>query len=188
MMKKIVLIFCVVLLFLLPLSASGEDKKNYVALKPGLYTFDDRLRDADFRTGFLGELVYGYYLLPNFVLEGGTGYFHDGVNKSYGNSIKGIPVFLTAKAVYLLKKTEFLAGGGIGVYFTKLHAKVNGVLADERDTVFGVHLSLGANYNISPAVFIGLEGKYLFTEKADFSVLESRLNGHTITVNFGFRF
>ena len=188
MIKKMFLTFGVALIFLMPLSASGEDKKNYVALKPGLYTFADSLRDADFRTGFVGELVYGYYLLPNLVLEGGTGYFHDGVNKTYGNNIKGIPVFLTAKAVYPLKKAEFLAGGGIGVYFTKVHAKFNGVLGDNHDTVFGAHLSLGANYNISPAVFIGLEGKYLFTEKADFKVLESRLNGHTITVNCGFRF
>ncbi|MBM4140087.1 MAG: porin family protein [Nitrospira sp.] len=187
-MKKIALICSIIIIFLIPNLSPGEEKKNYVMLKPGIYTFTGGVRDADFRKGFISEAVYGYYLHPNLILEGGTGYFHDGVNKTYGNDIKGIPIFLTAKAVYPLKMVEFLAGCGIGVYFVKFHGKINSIVTDARDTIFGSHISLGANFNVSSATFIGIEGKYLFTDKADFKILRSHLDGYTLTANFGFRF
>lgn len=187
-MERRILMACIILILLLPVTASGQEKKNYLALKTGLYTFKSDIREADIATGFDGELVYGYYLHRNFVLEGGTGYFHDGVNKVFGNEVKGFPIILTAKGIYPLKWGELLAGGGVGVYFTRFHGEVRSVFADVGDTLFGGHLTAGANLDISRTLFIGLEGNYIFTGKADFKVLETNLNGYIITASLGFRF
>lgn len=187
-MKVKLLMTAVVLTLLLPISASGQEKKNYIMLKSGLYTFKSDLREADFATGFNGEVAYGRYLHPNFVLEGGTGYFHDGVNKVYGNDVQGTPIILTAKGVYPFKGWELFAGGGIGIYPTKFHGSVHGNLADARDTLFGGHLLTGANLDVSRSLFLGIEGKYIFTSTGDFKVFEATLNGYTVNLSLGLRF
>jgi opacity protein-like surface antigen len=164
------------------------EKKNYLAIRSGLYTMTDGLRDATLATGFDGEIVYGRYLHPNLILEIGTGYFHDGVNKGYGNSIKEEPILLTVKAVYPLQSLELFAGGGPGFYFTKFHGRVNGVIGDKSDNVFGGHVVVGAQYALSRLFFFGVEGRYIMTEKANFVVFSPRLDGYTVTGSFGFRF
>jgi opacity protein-like surface antigen len=188
-MKRI-LLFGIVLLLLVPLQALGMERNNYLSIRSGIYHFTDGLRDATFATGFDGEVAYGRYLHPNLILEIATGYFHNGVNKGYGNSIKGEPVLLTAKAVYPVQRVELYAGGGPGVYFTKFHGMVNGIVADKdkSDTVFGGHIVAGVQYALSSLFFFGLEGKYIFTQKADFMIFNPRLDGYTLTGSFGFRF
>ncbi|MFI5294560.1 MAG: hypothetical protein ACHQ0Y_05985 [Thermodesulfovibrionales bacterium] len=176
------------LIFLHPLSSWGAEKNNYLLLKGGTYTFMDSLKDANLATGFDGELAYGRYILPNLVLEGATGYFHDGVNKGYGNDVKGIPVTLTAKGVYPIKDFEPFVGAGIGVYFTKFHGKVKGTVNDVSRTIPGGHVVIGSYYNFTQSLFAGVEGKYIFTEKADFGTLRTSLNGFTATATFGYRF
>ncbi len=42
--------------------------------------------------------------------------------------------------------------------------------------------------NILPVIFLGIEGKYIVTDKAEFNVFSPHLSGYTITSNFGFRF
>lgn len=188
-MKKKSLAMTVALLLLLPLAISAQEKKNYLVAKAGLYTFTDRLDEADFKTGFDGAVLYGYYLRRNFVLEGGVGYFHDGVNEDFGNEIRGIPVTLTAKGVYHYRNVELFAGGGVGIYFAEFHGKVkNDFIDSATDTVFGGHIVAGATKDLLRAFFIGLEGKYIFTETADFTVMRSRLDGYIISTFLGFRF
>ncbi len=186
-MKRI-LFLGITLLMLLPLPASGVENSNYVSIRSGLYTFTDGLKDATLDTGFAGEVAYGRYLHPNIILEIATAYYHDGVNKGYGNSIKAEPILLTLKAVYPLEPFEFYAGGGGGFYFTKFHGMVNGVVGDKSDNVYGAHAVAGIQYALSSRFFVGLEGKYIFTEKADFVVFRPRLDGYTYTAHFGFRF
>ena len=185
-MKRI-LFFGIFLLLLVPLQASGIERNNYLSIRAGLYTFTDGLKDATLATGFDGEVAYGRYLHPNLILEIATGYFHDGVNKGYGNSIKGEPILLTAKAVYPLHPVELYAGGGAGLYFTKFHGLVNGIVGDKSDNVFGAHVVAGVQYDISSRFFFGVEGRYIFTEKADYVVFKPRLDGYTVTGSFGFR-
>ncbi|MFQ5990754.1 MAG: outer membrane beta-barrel protein, partial [Candidatus Methylomirabilales bacterium] len=185
-MNRIVLILVTVLIFLLPLSALGQDKPNFFAVKAGLYVFTGDLEDAghDEDDGFNGEIAYGYYLHPNFALEGGTGYFHE--RTSEGNDIRGVPLLLTAKGIYPIKNVELFAGGGINVSFAKFRSEVDGVFADDTDTVFGGHFLIGANLDVLSTVFIGFEGKYLFTDEAEFNDVEADLNGFTIMAALGF--
>ncbi len=186
--RKISLMVIFVLVLALPLASSAQDKKNYFVIKGGTYTFTDSLKDANFATGFDGELGYGRYVLPNLALEGAVGYFHDGVNKGYGNDIKAIPVTLTAKLVMPLKNFEPFAGIGAGFYFAKFHGLVNEVVTDASKTVFGGHAVIGSYYNFSSSIFAGVEGRYIVTEKTDFGALRSSLNGFTATADLGYRF
>ncbi len=176
------------LFFLLPINSWGEEKKNYIVLKGGTYTFMDSLKDANFSTGFDAELAYGHYVLSNLVLEGAAGYVHDGVNKGYGNDIKVIPVTLTAKVVLPLARIEPFVGAGIGLYFTKFHGKVEETVTDVSKTLAGGHVAAGSYYNISSSLFAGVEGKYVVTEEADFGRLRTSLNGFSVTANVGCRF
>jgi hypothetical protein len=175
-------------IFLLPHASWGAEKKNYVILKGGTYTFTGDVRDATIDTGFDGELAIGHYVHPNIALEIASGYFHDGVNKEYGNEMKGIPVTLTAKAICPISSVDLFAGAGAGIYFAKFHGKYKGTVVDARKNLFGGHAVVGSYYNFGPSLFAGAEGKYIFTQEGDFGALRTSLSGFTATVNFGYRF
>lgn len=176
------------LIFLLPLSSWGVEKKSYIVLRGGTFTLMDSLKDANFATGFDGEVAYGRYILPNLVLEGATSYMHDGVNKGYGNDLKVMPVTLTAKGICPVKRWDLFAGAGIGVYFVNFHAKLDETVTNTHKTVPGVHAVIGSYYNFSSSWFAGVEGKGIFTEKTDFGTLRTSLNGFITTAAFGYRF
>ena len=198
---------CVVAIFLLPFSATAADKANYFSVKAGIYSPEsDDLEDFD--TGFTGEIAIGHYLNPNFALELGVGYFKteasfreiDPTLGSYreDDEITAVPVTLTAKGIYPVDSLELFGEAGVGVYFASGEADASwtgsggGSLdIDEDDTAFGFHLGIGANYNITQNVFIGVEGRYIWA-KAEFEAygieLDADLDGFIVTGNLGFRF
>lgn len=184
-MKRIILLLSFTLLMLLPISALGKDNKSFFALKPGVYFFKGDLKD-EHPMGFYGEIVYGYNLHPKFVLESGIGYFHDGV--SQGNDVRGNFITFAAKGVYPIKNFKPFIGGGLGIYFTQYKGKLNGVPVDDRDNVYGGHLLFGADYNIVSTIFIGIEGKYILTEKAEYNGIKANLNGLATIMRLGLRF
>jgi outer membrane protein W len=67
---------------------------------------------------------------------------------------------------------------------------------DGEDIVFGGYLGLGVHYNITPRFFVGVEGKYLWTDRAnpkdeyyDESLgVKFKLDGILATAVLGFRF
>ena len=182
-MKRIFLLSSVVIIFLLPASASGQDHLQYFTLKSGPYFFSDGLKDTH-PMGFNGEIVYGYHLNPKLILEGGAGYFHDGVKK--GHDIRGIAFTISVKKVYSSESFEPFAGAGLGVYFSEYREESNGVTSD---TVYGGHLFIGMNYNVTPVVFIGIEGKYLLTETAAYNgIINADLDGFVTMLSLGLRF
>jgi outer membrane protein W len=176
------------LIILFPLSSWGAEKKNYVIMRGGTYTYTDGVRDANLDTGFDGELAIGRYFHPNLAVEIASGYFHDGVNKGCGNDIKGIPVTVTAKGVYRTGRFDLFAGAGGGIYFAKFHGMYKNTVIDARKNLFGGHAVIGSYYNLGPSLFAGLQGKYIFTREGDFGELRSSLNGFVATAGFGFRF
>lgn len=172
------------LLILLPISAHGQFPEKYISIKPGVYYFTGDLED-DHPMGFFGGVFYGFRLFPNLVLESGTGYFHDGDD---GNDIRGVPVTLTLKGIYPFKNLVPYAGGGIGIYFTEYFGNLNGRYEEDKDNVFGGHLIIGAEYNITPMIFLGVEGMYIFTEDAEYNGVKVNLDGFATLMTMGFRF
>lgn len=202
-MKQIVFILSVVQMFLMPLQATGQERKNYLSIKAGTISFTNGLKDANFATGFDGEIVYGRYLIPNLAVEVGTGYLHDGVyikqGFNFSQDIQAIPIILTVKVIYPIQPIELFAGAGYSVYFTKYkgflidpnattHLLENDNPPVRKATVFGGQFVAGVNYCFSPAFFFGIEGKYIITEAANFRVFSPSLDGYAITGSFGFRF
>jgi hypothetical protein len=170
------------------LDASAREKEGYVMLKGGLVTFTGDLKRADLDTGFNGEVSCGRYLSPNFALEAGIGYFHDGVNKYYGNNVWVIPLTVSLKGIYRSGLFELYAGGGPGIYPAKFNGMVNNAVGEKWMTVLGGHLLAGATLDVSRSLFVGLEGKLHFTADADFRVVRSNLNSRSLSVILGCRF
>ncbi len=184
-MKRIALLLSFILLCLLPISARGQDNHSLIAVKSGVYFFKGDLRD-EHPMGFYGEIVYGYKLHPNLALETGIGYFHDGV--SQGNDVAGKSITFALKGVYPIKNFEPFMGGGVGLYFTEYKGRLKGVPVNDRDSVYGGHLLMGADYNISSHFLIGVEGKYILTERAGYDGVRVNLNGLATIMRFGIRF
>jgi len=205
-----------VLTILVPLCASAQNEKGYLTAKPGLYSPQASDR-KDFDTGFNGEIALGYQPNPNFAAEMGLGYFNTKVGWSEAGRVHGIryrataegrievvPVTLTLKGIYPIDKWELFVLGGIGGYFVfgDLKAKIKtkdlsiSGTSNETDTIFGGHLGLGVHYNITPTLFVGVEGKYLWTrytelEREVFNVRVERefnLEGIQATAVLGVRF
>ena len=184
----------ITLLSLLPFSAFGQEKRHYLTAKAGIYTPTGDLDNLNFDTGFNGEIGWGYYVLSNVALEVGAGFFTS-------DDLQVVPFMVTGKAIYPLERWELFAAVGVGAYFANLKDVLaqtdQGLVAvNDDDTVFGLTLGFGANYNITDEIFLGLEGKYLLTTEAQFGdidpgrpqKLETDLNGVIITATFGFRF
>ena len=187
-------VLSIVFIALLPFSAEGQEKRDYLIAKGGVYSPTGGLDDLNFGTGFNGEVAWGHYFSPNFALEIGAGYFDS-------DDVRVVPFMATGKAIYPTGNWELFGEVGVGAYF----AKFNGVLShpvlgtisiNEDDTVFGLTLGLGVNYNITEEFFLGIEGKYLLTSDAKFGgfasgsrvELETDLNGFMVMGVFGFRF
>jgi opacity protein-like surface antigen len=191
---SVISILSIVFILLLPFSVTGQEKRDYIIAKGGIYSPTGGLDDLNFGAGFNGEIAWGHYFSPNFALEVGAGYFES-------DDVSVVPLMATGKAIYPTGNWEVFAEVGVGAYF----AKFNGALTtpalgtiniNDDDTVFGLNLGFGVNYNITEEFFLGIEGKYLLTSDAKFGglasgvtvELETDLNGFMVMGVFGFRF
>ena len=181
---------------------------NYLTLKAGIY--EPETDDLDeFDTGFNGEISIGHYFNPNFAMEFGVGYFKtdtDGVGVflitpylfiiPYDVAIDVIPITLTFKGILPFEQGEIFAGLGVGGYYVDGEVDVSSINLEDEDFIFGAHVVLGAQADITKTVFIGVEGKYFWTDDAELKdeyagipfEAEFELDGFTVTANLGFRF
>ena len=166
-----------------------------MAIKAGVYDPTGDLDDAEFDTGFNGEVAFGRYVIPNLAVELGVGYWQ--TEASYGgvfvdptlgvvtfsedDEVQVIPITLTVKGVLPADMFELYLGGGIGWYFasydtdawmsgTVMDTPFRGSISfDDDDNVFGGHVVAGALINFSERFFFGVEGKYIWTAEAEAS-------------------
>ena len=194
-MKKGVLIAISVIsvVVLLGGPALAQEKKPFYFLgKAGIYS--PQTNDLDgFDTGFNGEIALGWRAHPNFATEFGAGYFNTEASDFGGRiNLDVVPITLTLKGILPYEKWDFFALGGVGAYFVSGDIDFSGFDSHDRDTVFGGFLGLGIHYNITKAMFIGVEGKYLWTDRAelkeDFFRTKFKLDGIITNAVFGFKF
>lgn len=202
----------VALILSFPNAAIAQDSSNYVNLKLGGFFPSDDLDDADFDTGFTGEVAYGRYFCPYGAVEVGIGYYttemsyRDDAWPAPGyakeeNELTVIPFTFTVKGIYTFNRVELYGGLGGGLYFADIDGEVtisgyDDVSMKDDDTVAGFHVVLGANYNITDMIFLGVEGRSIWTEDAEFKddflglpvSRETNLDGYMITGVVGFRF
>jgi hypothetical protein len=115
-------------------------------------------------------------------------------------------ILATASAYYPfkffpIKKGELCAGAGAGFYFVDGEADLSSSIGgdfsiDGDDSIYGAHFELGANVDFTRVIFLGIKGKYIWTEEAKFegnafgtaTEFEVDLTRMIILVNIGFRF
>lgn len=206
--KPYALIALIVFLFL-PLAVGAQTAPskmpNYFVAKLGMYAPQDKWDVLDLGVfeysldkGFNGELTYGYYFNRNWAMELGLGYFNtSGDAYFFGplaskSSIDVMPLTVAVKGIIPADKFEIYGLGGLGAYFLWADEKLNGIKFSDEDILFGGFLGGGISYNVTPAAFVGLEGKYLWTDKASLSDWiwrqKHKLDGWIATFNVGFRF
>lgn len=196
-----------------PVVSTGDvaETPYYLTLKLGIYSpeSDELTDDTRFDTGWTGEISFGRHFHRNFAAELGVGYLEtDGDDANfrppgpYGADleIRAIPITLTVKGVLPLRNVDLFAAIGVGFYFVMAEVDVTTYPVgsdsfDDDDIVFGFHGGLGANFNVTENMFIGMEGKYLWARpEFDGTILGRRwefdadLDGFTITINIGYRF
>ena len=197
----------IVLCFVLGLSFPAQaDSKNptYLVLKGGIYSPQNDKLDK-FDTGFNGELAFGHYFNRNLAVEIASGFFETRATKDarFGISsaqatldINVVPLTVALKGIIPLDIWELYGIGGGGAYFLWTDSKVS---TDSRSssssdkynqTLGGGFLGVGASVKISPTVFLGLEGKYLWTSALTVKNIDTdtNLNGFIATFNLGFLF
>lgn len=182
--------------------AFAEDKPaNYAAIKAGVYSpsesndlndFNGGSRSSlDSKTGFAGELAVGHYFLPMLALELGAGYFQSegsAAAQPGETKLKVVPVTATAKFLVPIGAFEPYGLFGIGAYFTDLDVSGNtGNFSGSSEITYGLHAGAGVNFNFGDAMFVGLEGKYLWA-KPSFGGQDIKLDGFLTTADIGFRF
>jgi len=200
-------IFTVVLVltFLIPINLFAQAQAPfYIAFKAGIYSPQSSDLDG-FDTGFNGEFAFGFRFHPNIAAELGFGYFNTEGDKTVVGAthvarknydIDVWPITFTLKAILPYQRWEFFGLAGGGLYSVSIPYDVEGhhhqyyYYYDDYDSVLGGYLGAGIHYNISPRIFVGVEGKYLWTEQAKFMNIEDRfrLDGIIANAVFGFRF
>jgi len=176
----------------------AEGFADYTVLKYGIYSpsaeYDLDNINVDSKTGFDAEIAFGHYYHPMFAMELGGGYFESEGSPAAQpgeTKLQVVPILLTAKAFLPIGTIEPYGEFGIGYYITEL--KVRGLsgplsnISSEREGVVGFHAGAGLNINITPAVFIGAEGRYLWA-KPKIGGQDIKLDGFTVTADLGFRY
>jgi opacity protein-like surface antigen len=178
---------------------------NYIVLKGGIFSpQNDKLNQ--FGTGFNGEIAFGHYFNRYFALEAGTGYFQTSrTTDTYAEAnlnFNVIPLTIAFKGIIPLDKFELYGIGGGGAYFLWTNTNASGddhyyrSNYSDSKTLVGGFLGLGASVKVSSKVFLGLEGKYLWTSTVTINNYNNtysyntdvNMNGIIVTLNVGFLF
>ena len=198
-----IIVLCFVLGLSFPAHADGRNP-TYLVLKGGIYSPQNDKLDK-FDTGFNGELAFGHYFNRNLAVEIASGFFETRATKDarFGISsaqatldINVVPLTVALKGIIPLDIWELYGIGGGGAYFLWTDSKVS---TDSRSssssdkynqTLGGGFLGVGASVKVSPTVFLGLEGKYLWTSALTVNNIDTNtnLNGFIATFNLGFLF
>lgn len=191
--------------------AADPARDNYMQVKLGAFQPLGDLDDAEFDTGGQFAIGYGRYLTSYLVVEAaveGIATENDrrGSNAAAGNytqeNILSAGAFLlTLKGEIPVGPVDFFGGVGGGLYSVVLDSDIESsglgnFSTDDDDTVLGVHLVAGANYDITDRFFVGVEGMYRWTDDIDLSKTvasipveyHGNLSGYSVTINGGFRF
>lgn len=198
LMLVLSLVLAVVLIGIAPSVSLAEGSSDYTVLKYGIYspssTYDLENINVHTKTGFDAEIAFGHYVLPMLALELGVGYFESKGSPAAQpgeTKLKVVPILLTAKVFLPLMLIEPYGEFGIGYYITKFEVSgLSGSLANvssDRKGVVGLHTGAGVNVNITPIVFVGAEGRYLWA-KPSFGGQDIKLDGFTVTADLGFRY
>ncbi len=190
---KVLFAAALALPLLLPINVFAEPP-FYLTYKPGIYSPQFGGLDIGLST----EIAFGYRFNQNIAAEFGFGYFNTQKEVRGVGATRVIqeecdyyvvPLTLTFKAILPYKRWEFFGLGGGGVYIVSGPYNLDDYddyddyddFNPHVDTVLGGYLGGGLHYSLTSKIFLGVEGKYLWTDKA-------KLNGERSGVPLDARF
>lgn len=196
----------IIMVYALSSYVSAADN-NYIILKPGIYSPESNSL-KHFDVSFNGEIGFGHRFNRHIAMEAGIGYFNTEATLRYPYRVNVhynvVPITLSGKLIWPTDAWEFFGVGGFGAYITSMDTKVSGTVNSwsgrasfkDTNTVFGAHLGLGFQCNITPKLFAGAEGKYFWARPArlrDYNPgisfgARPRMDGILATAVVGFRF
>ncbi len=181
--------------------AAGPQAKtpeNYIVFKPGVFYPQGDIKDLS--AGFNGEIAYGRRFHENAAFEIASGYIGTGnatlqrgtVRSTSGTTysfktdgdVYAIPITIAIKGIIPFEKNfeaYGIAGGGAYYVNARESAQVYGLTRlslSDTAWVMGGFLGAGVSYNITREWFLGLEGRYLWVDKAK---LRDSSQGVTVT-------
>ncbi len=196
-------------------SAFAEKGKTYATFK--LSKYHPINQEYDRPMGY--EVALGRFFTENFAMELGYGQYitrsEDEGNRPYWYSLQEpilgrweeqgkleiTPVTLTFRAVSSNDYSQAYLGAGLGAYFVHYEAELDSeeqetVRFSEDDTIYGLHLETGLGYYTLENIYLGISGRYIFTEMTHFRrdvyglnvEGEDRLNGYFVMGEVTLRF
>ena len=194
MRPYLIIVLAAVLMGIAPAAALAH-APNYFVVKGGFYSPSNNydLDNVHFNTkdGFVVQGALGHYFLPFLAVELEGGYLESDTSSSQSGAtskLKVYPVLATGKVLLPLGPIEPYGEFGLGAYIVDID--VSGTPSNFNSStrgVFGYHAGAGVNIDLAPSVYIGAEGRYLWS-KRDFGGTDIKLDGFTMTGNLGFRF
>ena len=143
-------------------------ENSYIVFKPGIYLpqyehgfLEDEKFDDDIALG----AAWGVYYNKNIAAELEISYFQtkgEIINSGPDLREQVFNAFYNVKGIIPAGDVEIYGGGGIGVVIS--NAKINP--DHELNTNFGIQVLGGAIYNIKDNLFVGMEGKYLWSSSS----------------------
>jgi len=191
-MKKILLLTLMLVFAFASTTLYAADKyalgNSNIALKVDYINFTESLDNIDLD---LENAIYvgleGYYsIYPNLYLgmeAGWAGSKNDDQVEGIDVDIdlQFIPIELNLKYVFELDP-NWNIGVGAGVSYSFLDIELSGIDRDADDWIFGGQVFADINYKMSAQWFLGIEGKYQFTEDLEFDNVEL-LDGGDVETN-----
>jgi len=164
-------------------------KANYAWLGAGIFSPRADLDDLDLEDGYAINMAFGHYFTDRIVVELGSDVYQaDGNSGGVSRGLLIVPMTVTAKYMIPTSLGEFYLGAGGGIYFVRLKQSTGGVTTREHDVVAGGHLVVGANFDVTDDVFLGVEGKWTLTDHAKLYGQRLNLSGGALTGHAGIRF
>jgi len=166
-----------------------------IAVKVDYINFTEDVFDqVDLKDGVYVGLESNVMTLPNlyFGLEGGwAGAKNDDTVNNFGDSfdvetkINYVPLELNLKYAVPVSPAWVIAlGAGVSYNWFDVKLDVDGEDEDTSDWVFGGQVFADITYKVSNQWFIGINGKYQFTEDLNFTVRGEDINTNTSADNW----
>lgn len=179
---------------LFPSTTFAEAKHGYyISFKPGIYLPQYKhgfLKDEELDSGVALGAAFGGYYNKNIAGELEVSYFQTkGEINNTGIELKehAYNIFYNVKGILPAGDVDIYVGGGIGVVISdaKIHPD------HEVNTNFGIQGLCGATFNIKEDYFVGVEGKYLWSNSSfqDGTITRDvQFDGIFVTGNVGIKF
>ena len=194
-----------------PASAAAGDFKNYGQAGIGLNRPTGGLDDAGYDTGLTTRITYGRVLSKNLVVEGTAEFFFTDQDLNGGTDDAGYytredtigvsALMVTLKGQVPAGPLTLFAGAGVGGYYIALDSEIETAAfgdfdVDDEDSVWGVHVVLGATWDLTRRIFLGGQWLYRWTDDVKIEKrvgtvpveLKGDLDGYAVTFMGGFRF